>query len=153
MPLSVLCRFTRWRTLFFIFMIQAIALPLKPLDVVSVRRLLEQQLDGVAQEAQRRLQAQTSDWQDQPRWTIRKRGAWVRDVMTAHAVYQYQDDGTKAHPIYPRNRQYLRFKPRGENSFVFARRVHHPGTKAQHFTETVAKSLARDMDQLFKVNG
>lgn len=47
--------------------------------------------------------------------------------------------GTKAHVILPRTKKVLRF--RSGNSWVFAQRVYHPGTKANPFVErTVARS-------------
>lgn len=39
--------------------------------------------------------------------------------------------GTKPHPIVPRSRKVLRFKVGGRE--VFAKRVNHPGTRAQPF--------------------
>lgn len=48
-------------------------------------------------------------------------------------------DGTRAHDIHPRRRKSLRFVSGG--GFVFARRVHHPGTTARPFLrEAVERS-------------
>ena len=46
-------------------------------------------------------------------------------------VALWQDAGTRAHEILPRNVRMLRFKVNGAT--VFRRRVYHPGTKAVHF--------------------
>ena len=42
-------------------------------------------------------------------------------------------EGTAAHLIRPKNKTILRFVPRGGNGFIFARKVFHPGTKADPF--------------------
>lgn len=50
----------------------------------------------------------------------------------ARAEYaSYVEYGTKAHEIRPRNRRVLRFKV--GNRYVYARKVRHPGTRAQPF--------------------
>lgn len=42
-------------------------------------------------------------------------------------------EGTKPHDIFPRAKKALRWVPIGGNGFVFAKRVHHRGTKADPF--------------------
>jgi HK97 gp10 family phage protein len=42
-------------------------------------------------------------------------------------------EGTKPHDIFPKNKKALRWVPIGGNGFVFAKRVHHRGTKADPF--------------------
>lgn len=65
-------------------------------------------------------------------------------VTKATAVYAaFVEFGTKAHDIVPRVKKALRFAPGGSGRLsgaprsggpvVFAKRVHHPGTKAQPF--------------------
>lgn len=64
----------------------------------------------------------------------------VRRIATESRVAVFQENGTRAHEITPHGRV-LRFEVNGSRfrgvplagSFVFARRVHHPGTKALHF--------------------
>lgn len=51
----------------------------------------------------------------------------------------YHHDGTPAHEIRPRRRKVLRFIWHGR--VVYARRVHHPGTRGTHF-------LTRALDAL-----
>lgn len=42
-------------------------------------------------------------------------------------------EGTKAHYIFPREKQSLRWVPAGGNGFVFAKRVFHRGTQPDQF--------------------
>lgn len=52
-------------------------------------------------------------------------------VMVDHPAASYVLNGTKPHPIYPRNKKALRFTTGGR--VVFARMVNHPGTKPNNF--------------------
>lgn len=52
----------------------------------------------------------------------------------------YEEDGTKPHIITPKNVSVLRFVKDGR--IVFARVVHHPGTKGSHFlTEALPAAI------------
>lgn len=42
-------------------------------------------------------------------------------------------EGTRAHEIFPKGKQVLRWVPNGGNGFVFAKRVFHRGTKPDQF--------------------
>ena len=42
-------------------------------------------------------------------------------------------EGTRAHYIFPKEKQSLRWVPSGGNGFVFAKRVFHRGTKPDQF--------------------
>ena len=42
-------------------------------------------------------------------------------------------EGTRAHYIFPKEKQALRWVPNGGNGFVFAKRVFHRGTKPDQF--------------------
>lgn len=42
-------------------------------------------------------------------------------------------EGTRAHEIFPKGKQVLRWVPSGGNGFVFAKRVFHRGTKPDPF--------------------
>ena len=44
---------------------------------------------------------------------------------------RYVHDGTRPHPIVPKNKKVLAWIPRGSGSAIYARSVNHPGTKAQ----------------------
>lgn len=52
-------------------------------------------------------------------------------VWTSDKKAQWMEFGTRPHTITPKNGKFLRFQAGGRT--VFARVVHHPGTKATHF--------------------
>lgn len=60
-------------------------------------------------------------------------------VYLASAVAVYQHEGTRAHDIVPRNKTALRF-PAGKQ-FVFAKRVQHPGIKADPYLYDAADKM------------
>ena len=66
------------------------------------------------------------------RWTVGS------DVEYAPMV----NDGTKPHIIRPKRAQVLRFKVGGKT--VFARVVHHPGTRARPFLDRALQDVARN---------
>jgi len=68
------------------------------------------------------------------RWTIGS------DVEYAPMV----NDGTRPHIIRPKNAKVLRFKVGGQT--VFARVVHHPGTRAQPFLDRALREVAGARD-------
>jgi len=74
------------------------------------------------------------------KWTIGS------DVVYA----PYVNDGTRPHIIRPRTKQVLRFKVGGR--IVYARVVHHPGTKAQPFLDRALRDVARARGYSFRVD-
>lgn len=54
-------------------------------------------------------------------------------VVCDHPAAVYVIHGTKAHVITPKKGKYLVFTPKGGGNKVFARIVHHPGTKPNDF--------------------
>lgn len=51
-------------------------------------------------------------------------------------------EGTRAHPIAPKNKKVLAWIPRGSGKAVFAKHVNHPGTKAQPWLRDALQSSA-----------
>jgi len=62
-------------------------------------------------------------------WTLRPQVTVAADVSYA----KYVHDGTRPHIIRPRTAQALRF--RVGNQIVYAKIVHHPGTRARPFLD------------------
>ena len=60
------------------------------------------------------------------------------------------NDGTKPHIIRPKNAKALAFKIGGR--VVFAKVVHHPGTKAQPFLDRALREVARARGYSFKLD-
>lgn len=67
----------------------------------------------------------------------------LRSVYTIGSDVEYADmvhGGTRPHIIRPKTKQVLRFKVGGRT--VFARVVHHPGTKARPFLDRALREVA-----------
>ena len=56
-------------------------------------------------------------------------------ALVVPKVAYFADKGTNPHTIVPRNTSFLRFQPKGQTGFVFAKRVNHPGTAAKPFLQ------------------
>ena len=70
-------------------------------------------------------------------WTIRSIGNTFA-VENAVSYANFVISGTRPHDIRPKQRHVLAFNCRGGK--VFAKRVHHPGTKPNNFTVKAADS-------------
>lgn len=68
-------------------------------------------------------------------WTLRPRV--TIEVNVAYAAFVH--DGTRPHIIRPRNAQVLRFQVGGQ--VVYARVVHHPGTRARPFLDRALREV------------
>lgn len=63
-------------------------------------------------------------------------------VVCDHHAAMFVIHGTPPHPIYPRSPGgVLRFKPKGGGNYVFAKVVHHPGTKPNNFLLKALRSI------------
>lgn len=62
---------------------------------------------------------------------------WEVSATAPYAAFVHQ--GTRPHVILPRRRQFLRFQVGG--TFVFARRVQHPGTRPRPFLMDAARAV------------
>jgi hypothetical protein len=120
----------------------------------KLTRALENGLEGAAKDVQVDLQVTTQTWTTKPVFTIKRRVAG-RAISTDDEIYGFVNDGTKPHVIAPRGKKVLTFgvggsaktAPRviGSQSgsrgatIVRAKVVHHPGTEAREFDETIGK--------------
>lgn len=66
-------------------------------------------------------------------------GKHVR-VESSHPATMYVIKGTRPHVIRPRTRKVLKFSVKGHT--VFAKVVHHPGTKANDFLTKALRTVA-----------
>ncbi|UJE15677.1 hypothetical protein SEA_LIGMA_22 [Gordonia phage Ligma] len=67
----------------------------------------------------------------------------VEGGVTAHAHYAAAvHEGTRPHIIRPRNASVLKFDVGGRT--IFAREVHHPGTRARPFLRNAAEQVIAD---------
>lgn len=70
-------------------------------------------------------------------FSFRPKATIIFDVDYAAAV----NDGTRPHIIRPRNAQALRFRIGGR--VVYAKVVHHPGTRANPFLDRALREVTR----------
>jgi bacteriophage HK97-gp10 putative tail-component len=68
-------------------------------------------------------------------WTLRPQFTVFSDVEYASMV----NDGTRPHVIRPKNASVLRFEVGGR--VVYARVVHHPGTRARPFLDRAVREV------------
>lgn len=86
----------------------------------------------------------------------RKTGVYQRSIdydgdktITANANYSADIEyGTNAHEIKPVNAQALHFKQNGKD--VFYKKVNHPGTKPNPVMRMAARTVQKQIPQIFK---
>jgi len=122
------------------------------IDITEREKLIKQAIYVIAQNTLRELQLAT------PYDTGATAQGWGLNVSqmgdTIHLRYEHSDGdainrlnyGTRAHVIYPKHGQALKFKIGGQ--VVFAKYVHHPGTAALGFLEKAEARLVQDLDKL-----
>lgn len=84
----------------------------------------------------------------------RRRTLTLRSIYTIGSDVEYADmvhGGTRPHIIRPRNRQYLRFQVGGRT--VYAKVVHHPGTRARPFLDRALREVAAQRGYSFRSTG
>lgn len=110
---------------------------------------VDRAMDASAKLGRQRLQVRVASWKTKVKFLVTGTGP-EREISTTNDIFRYQDDGTAPHIIRPRRFGRLRFIPRGQRGFVYARQVNHPGTKAQNMSEKTAKQLEdHDMPRIF----
>jgi hypothetical protein len=160
--------------------IRATVIRPKNLNEKAMRAALLDGLKDVAKDVDADFAKTYATWKRKPEFTteveMRDRGGKFT-VSTDNEIYRYMDEGTKPHIIRPKKAQKLFFRtgyrakttPRvigsgsgGANGpDVFANVVHHPGTKAREFAETLkekyqrtfGKSMQRSLNQAAKKSG
>lgn len=83
-------------------------------------------------------------------WPVVGRIKLDRSVTKANNGESYGDyvhEGTPPHVIRPKDKKALRWP--GENGFIFAKRVHHPGTKADPFLYEAAENEREKINATF----
>lgn len=77
----------------------------------------------------------------------------LRGSLTVGSDLEYAaavNDGSRPHIIRPRRAQVLRFNVGGR--IVFAKVVHHPGTKGTHFLDRALREVAAQRGYSFRSN-
>jgi hypothetical protein len=123
------------------------------IDVKQLRRAIDNALDGAAKATKVDFDVTTQTWDNRPTFTIEK-GDGERTVATDNEVYGYVDEGTPPHIITAKSPtkpltfgiggrpktapRVIGSRPGGKGAtIVRAQVVHHPGTAARDFSETI----------------
>lgn len=120
--------------------------PIKPkasaVNFAATEKAVRQTMAELASELQKDLAATTAGWTHRVTFTIKQeRDGYT--VATDDPIWRYGDDGTKPHAIFPSRRKMLRFTTHG--AVVFSRGVHHPGTKARHWSTMLKDKYQAEM--------
>ena len=135
-------------------------------DPDKLARALQNTLDAQAKNIQIDFQVTTRTWSHDVDFAISAPDAYTREIGTSDSIYAMVNDGTRPHPIRPRNGSILVFKggfrsktlPRtiGSGSGgssgpeVVARAVNHPGTAARDFDTTIAQKWDKLIGPIFQ---
>lgn len=140
--------------------------PIKvPTDVLKageIGRVIKNTLNAVALAAKADFGTTTRTWKDRPEFTIEKPDEETRVVRTANKIYEFVDKGTRPHIIRPRRGGRLTWmgvayraktqpnvigsKTGGnDNTIVWTKVVHHPGTAARNFSIAIRDKWAKEM--------
>ncbi len=136
--------------------------PKHPPVVTAARaqQLIEAMLNDAADETLTLYGNTTRTW-NTPVNFYKRRTKFGYSVGTRNKIFAYVDKGTRPHIIKPKGNYPLAFsiggrpktRPGAITSYagstgrtgVFAREVHHPGTKARAFTEAIQKRMDASM--------
>lgn len=80
-----------------------------------------------------------------------RRTIGLRTIVTVGSDVEYAaavNDGTRPHIIRPKNAKALRFRVGGR--IVYARVVHHPGTRARPFLDRALRDVAASRGYSFR---
>lgn len=81
---------------------------------------------------------------------VKTRGGKILRLKWSKPYALYVEYGTRKHIIVPRRAFALRFKPKNSSTFVFAKRVRHPGTRPYKFGWNAASSSHRVLGRLMR---
>jgi hypothetical protein len=129
-------------------------------NLAAAQRAITGTLTQAAQDAQQDLQSTTATWKRKVTFAITPIADGLQ-VSTDDEVYGYVDQGTPPHIIAPKRGKVLRFGPGSRpkttvrvigstagskgGAPVVARVVHHPGTEAREFSQTLQEKYDAEL--------
>lgn len=126
--------------------VRQIKAPSDTLDPKKYKRAVET-ARGIADTAGlTEMRSYVRGWRHTVTFRIERKGDESR-VVTDDEIFGYQDKGTPRHVIRPRSKRFLRFSPKGGGT-VFAKKVNHPGTPAQRFSERAAAVVQKQFQRI-----
>jgi hypothetical protein len=81
-------------------------------------------------------------------WVIERNTPVEGKIVNRVPYAVYVNEGTSPHVILPRRRSALRFVKRGR--VIFAKKVHHPGTKAYNITGKAWKEAQPRISKIYR---
>lgn len=147
--------------------IRAIVPTFLVVDPKRYARVVENTLDGLAENVRIDFQVTTQTWRRRPAFQVAARPS-VRLVFTDNKIYSLLDAGTAPHIIRPRNARALRFmrtgfqaksrvrairsnKGRAANKdLTIVKSVRHPGTQAREWADTISEKWQSKIARLFE---
>jgi len=105
----------------------------------ELRKMLEEipeQVRGILEDLTRETYEKAVQYAPERTGFLRRNIVWSVEGLTGRVISQapysaYVEFGTRPHMIFPRRARVLRFEVGGRT--VFARYVHHPGTRGRFF--------------------
>lgn len=133
------------------FKVKPITAPPGTLSAAKYKRAIDQ-ARGIAEVAGlNEARGITRGWRHKPQWTIERKGD-TSNIVTDDEVFYYQDQGTGVaagkgkYEIRPKRKRALFWQ--GARHPV--KRVRHPGVKAQHFTEKIARTMQKQYQRIMQ---
>lgn len=134
------------------------------LTAQQMARAVENALNQSAKAVQVDFEVTTQTWEHKPDFKIQS-SPGERTISTTDEIYGYVTGGTKPHVITPKNAKVLVFGAPSRakttpgvigsgsgskgSQIIHTKRVHHPGTQAREFEQTIAKKWEKEFpDQM-----
>jgi len=144
-----------------------VILPTRFLQYPSVlKKVVSSTMTGAAKGVQADFDSTTATWKSRPTFAISSPSTHVRRVQTDNLIYLFVDQGTRPHPINPRNGKALRFQggfsaktsiraigsSAGGSSgpFSIRRSVMHPGTQAREFADAIREKWEAELPRIMQ---
>lgn len=136
-----------------------VKIPKSMIDPRKMSVAVTNAMNMVAKNVRVDFKVTTATWKTQVDFTIENVTPYIRRIYTVNKIYLFVCFGTKAHVIRPKRGKVLMFttggRPKsvpgkiksnrgsaGKGGVVFAREVHHPGTKARNFDKVIQDKWA-----------
>lgn len=107
-----------------------------PFTARIAAQVADSAMRAAAESSRKDFEATVKDWKQKPVFVVKKTAEGIYSVTTDDPIWLYGDEGTKPHDIVA-HKIALRFM--GAGGMMFRKRVHHPGTKAHHWSQQIAK--------------
>jgi hypothetical protein len=124
------------------------------INATELEATIQAILDSSANEVKQEFEKTVASWAEKPEFVVES-AQFTRQIYTVNQVYDWVNNGTVPHAIFPVNKLALRFAIDGSpktvpgflgsgngskgSTFVFSRGVYNPGVTARDFDVTIAE--------------